>query len=200
MRQPSRWREPGAVRRRSSRAGSARSTWWPHSWPPPRASSSTPSWRVTTRSSTSSATPTRRCRSSTKSRRTGAGSTARSCSGSSCSRSSGAWPCTSTVRRHRELIPYVVAVISVVQMFFLFLMVVHNNPFETFLTETPGRRSRAQSAAPELLHGDPPADHVPGVRGADHPVRLRHGGAHLGPSRRCLAARGAALDDVRGSS
>src|SRR5678816_323748 len=38
--------------------------------------------------------------------------------------------------RHRELIPYVVAVISVVQMFFLFLMVVHNNPFQTFLTET----------------------------------------------------------------
>ena len=39
--------------------------------------------------------------------------------------------------RHRELIPYVVAVISVVQMFFLFLMVVHNNPFETYLTESP---------------------------------------------------------------
>jgi len=39
--------------------------------------------------------------------------------------------------RHRELIPYVVAIISVVQMFFLFLMVVHKNPFETFLTEAP---------------------------------------------------------------
>ena len=39
--------------------------------------------------------------------------------------------------RHRELIPYVVAVISVVEMFFLFLMVVHNSPFETFLTENP---------------------------------------------------------------
>jgi cytochrome c-type biogenesis protein CcmF len=38
---------------------------------------------------------------------------------------------------HRELIPYVVAVISVVQMFFLFLMVVHNNPFETYLTQVP---------------------------------------------------------------
>src|SRR5204862_1505562 len=31
--------------------------------------------------------------------------------------------------RYRELIPYVVAVISTVQMFFLFLMVVHKNPF-----------------------------------------------------------------------
>lgn len=39
--------------------------------------------------------------------------------------------------RHRELIPYVVAVVSVVEMFFLFLMVVHNNPFSTYLTESP---------------------------------------------------------------
>src|SRR6478736_3900800 len=39
--------------------------------------------------------------------------------------------------RHRELIPYVVAVISAVQMFFLYLMVVHKNPFSTFLTEVP---------------------------------------------------------------
>jgi len=39
--------------------------------------------------------------------------------------------------RYRELIPYVVAVIATVQAFFLFLMVVHNNPFTTFLTATP---------------------------------------------------------------
>src|SRR5438874_6397513 len=39
--------------------------------------------------------------------------------------------------RHRELIPYVVATISVVQMFFLYLMVVHKNPFTTFLTQVP---------------------------------------------------------------
>src|SRR5258706_378561 len=39
--------------------------------------------------------------------------------------------------RHRELIPYVVAVISVVQMFFLFLMVVHKNPFMTSLGAAP---------------------------------------------------------------
>src|SRR2546430_17183504 len=37
--------------------------------------------------------------------------------------------------RHRELIPYVIAVISTVQMFFLYLMVVHKNPFTTFLTD-----------------------------------------------------------------
>jgi cytochrome c-type biogenesis protein CcmF len=39
--------------------------------------------------------------------------------------------------RQRLLVPWVVAVISVVEMFFLFLMVVHNNPFETFLTTVP---------------------------------------------------------------
>jgi cytochrome c-type biogenesis protein CcmF len=39
--------------------------------------------------------------------------------------------------RHRELIPYVVAVISTVQMFFLFMMLLHKNPFTTFLTPTP---------------------------------------------------------------
>jgi cytochrome c-type biogenesis protein CcmF len=39
--------------------------------------------------------------------------------------------------QHRELIPYVVAVTAMVEMFFLFLMLVHNNPFSTFLTESP---------------------------------------------------------------
>jgi cytochrome c-type biogenesis protein CcmF len=39
--------------------------------------------------------------------------------------------------RHRELIPYVVAVIATVEMFFLFLMVVHNNPFSTYLAQAP---------------------------------------------------------------
>jgi cytochrome c-type biogenesis protein CcmF len=39
--------------------------------------------------------------------------------------------------RYRELIPYVVAVIAGVQMFFLFLMIIHNNPFDTYLTQTP---------------------------------------------------------------
>lgn len=39
--------------------------------------------------------------------------------------------------RHRELTPYVVAIISLVQMFFLFLMVVHNNPFQTYLVGNP---------------------------------------------------------------
>jgi cytochrome c-type biogenesis protein CcmF len=39
--------------------------------------------------------------------------------------------------RHRELIPYVVAVISVVEMFFIFIMVIHNNPFDTFFAGGP---------------------------------------------------------------
>ena len=39
--------------------------------------------------------------------------------------------------RHRELIPYVVAIISAVEMFFIFLMIIHNNPFDTYLTQSP---------------------------------------------------------------
>ena len=39
--------------------------------------------------------------------------------------------------RHRELIPYVVAIIAATEMFFIFLMVVHNNPFDTFLAAAP---------------------------------------------------------------
>src|SRR5688572_24369864 len=39
--------------------------------------------------------------------------------------------------RHRELIPYVVATVALVEMFFLFLMLSHNNPFDTYLTEAP---------------------------------------------------------------
>jgi cytochrome c-type biogenesis protein CcmF len=38
---------------------------------------------------------------------------------------------------HRELIPYVVSVIAATEMFFIFLMVIHNNPFSTFLTNAP---------------------------------------------------------------
>ena len=39
--------------------------------------------------------------------------------------------------RQRELIPYVVAVIGAVQLFFLFVMIVHKDPFATYLTEAP---------------------------------------------------------------
>src|SRR5438105_9034954 len=39
--------------------------------------------------------------------------------------------------RHRELIPYVVATIATVEGFFLYLMVVHKNPFTTFVTAPP---------------------------------------------------------------
>lgn len=38
--------------------------------------------------------------------------------------------------RYRPLIPWVVATIAAVEMFFLFLMVIHNNPFTTFLAAT----------------------------------------------------------------
>ena len=37
----------------------------------------------------------------------------------------------------RELIPYVVAIVASVEMFFIFLMITHNNPFHTFLADVP---------------------------------------------------------------
>jgi cytochrome c-type biogenesis protein CcmF len=40
-------------------------------------------------------------------------------------------------QRYRELIPYVVAIIAITEAFFLFLMVIHRNPFDTFLTQAP---------------------------------------------------------------
>src|SRR3954465_14448308 len=39
--------------------------------------------------------------------------------------------------RHRELIPWVIAIISATEMFFIFIMVVHNNPFATFVAGGP---------------------------------------------------------------
>src|SRR6478672_9812722 len=39
--------------------------------------------------------------------------------------------------RHRELIPWVVAIIAATEMFFIFIMVVHNNPFDTFVAGGP---------------------------------------------------------------
>ena len=49
----------------------------------------------------------------------------------------GAIAVRSNRERQRELIPYVVAVIASVQMFFLFLMIVHKDPFATYLTQAP---------------------------------------------------------------
>jgi cytochrome c-type biogenesis protein CcmF len=49
--------------------------------------------------------------------------------------------------RHRLLIPWVVVTLSIVEMFFLFLMVIHNNPFETFLS---GARADGEGLNPLL--------------------------------------------------
>ena len=49
----------------------------------------------------------------------------------------GAIAVRSNREQHRELIPYVVAVISAVEMFFLYVMISHNNPFSTYLTQVP---------------------------------------------------------------
>ena len=97
--------------------------------------------------------------------------------------------------RQRELIPYVVAIIAVVEMFFLFLMVIHNNPFDTYITESP---SDGTGLSPLLqnfymvIH--PPTMYL-GFVGLHDPLRVRHGGADHRSPRRLLAARHASLDD-----
>ena len=68
--------------------------------------------------------------------------------------------------------------------------------FWVFLLSVFGRRPRAQPAAAEPLHGDPPAVALHGSGRHDDPVRLRPGGADQRLPRRFLAACGAALDDV----
>src|SRR5262245_48065593 len=61
--------------------------------------------------------------------------------------------------RHRELIPYVVATISVVQAFFLFLMVAHRIPFMTFLISAP----REGAGLNPLLQNCSMASHPPSL-------------------------------------
>ena len=41
--------------------------------------------------------------------------------------------------RHREILPYTVAVLMVIADFFLFVIIFHKNPFDTYLTEVPTR-------------------------------------------------------------
>ena len=86
--------------------------------------------------------------------------------------------------RHRELIPYVVATISTVQMFFLYLMVVHKNPFSTFLTNAPAdgpqprivevsRNQRGDAERKRNRHPDEAG--VERRRMNHHPVVLKQG-------------------------
>ena len=49
----------------------------------------------------------------------------------------GAIAVKSNRERHRELVPYVIATIAVVQMFFLSIMIVSKDPFATYLTQLP---------------------------------------------------------------
>ncbi len=88
----------------------------------------------------------------------------------------------------RELIPYVVAIVASVEMFFIFLMIVHNNPFDAFLADVPadGRGMNPLLQTP-LMVIHPPALYT-GLRRDDDPVRLRPGRAHHRAPRRLVAA------------
>ena len=100
--------------------------------------------------------------------------------------------------RHRELIPYVVATISVGGDV---LPVpdgraqepVHDVPRPTAPADGKGLNPLLQNFY-MVIH--PPSLYT-GFVGDDDPVRVRHRGAHHRAPRRLVAARGAPLDDVR---
>ena len=74
----------------------------------------------------------------------------------------------------------------------------HNNPFETFLTESPADGAGPESAAPELLHGDSPADAcISGFVGLTIPYAFGMAALITGSSGRLVAARRPPLDDDR---
>jgi cytochrome c biogenesis factor len=97
--------------------------------------------------------------------------------------------------RQRELIPYVVATIAATCMFFLFLMIVHNNPFSTYLA----RRRPTGAGLNPLLQNFYMAIHPPslyiGFVAMTIPFAFGAGGAHHRAPRRLVAARRAPLDD-----
>ncbi len=99
--------------------------------------------------------------------------------------------------RYRELIPYVVAVVSVGADVLPVPDAGAQQPVRHLHHAGSARRRGAQPAAAELLDGDPPADALHRVRRHDDPVCVRHGGADHRPPRRRLAARRPPLDDVR---
>jgi cytochrome c-type biogenesis protein CcmF len=51
--------------------------------------------------------------------------------------------------RHREILPYTITVLMVIADFFLYVIVFHKNPFDTYLTDIPttGTRRRCTRAS-----------------------------------------------------
>ena len=108
----------------------------------------------------------------------------------------GAIAVKSNRERQRELIPYVVAVIAAVQMFFLFLMIVHKDPFATYLTEAPadGRGLNPLLQNPYMaIH--PPSLYT-GFVGMTIPFAFGMAALITGYLGRLLASRRASVDDV----
>ena len=62
-------------------------------------------------------------------------------------------------------------------MFFLFLMVVHKNPFTTFLTQAPADGKGLNPLLQNFYMAIHPPSLYTGFVGDDDPVRVRHGGA-----------------------
>ena len=58
-------------------------------------------------------------------------------------------------------------VLMAIADFFLFVIIFHKNPFDTYLTDIPTDGQGAEPAAAERVHGDPPAVALHGLRRHD---------------------------------
>ncbi len=86
---------------------------------------------------------------------------------------------------------------ATVQMFFLYLMIVHKNPFTTYLTNAPADGEGLNPLLQNYWMVIHPPSLYTGFVGHDDPVRVRHRGARHRPPRRLVAARRPPLDDVQ---
>ena len=99
--------------------------------------------------------------------------------------------------RHRELIPYVVAVIASMEMFFIFLMVIHKNPFSTFLTAAPADGAGLNPLLQNFYMAIHPPSLYVGFVAMTIPFAFGIAALDHRASGRLVAARRPALDDGR---
>ena len=101
-------------------------------------------------------------------------------------------------RRHPEMIPHVVWILGVINLFFVGPADLRQEPVRAVHARARDgqQRARAQPAAAKRLHGHPPAEPVPRLRLARGALRVRDGRGHHRPGRLGLAAERAPLDPV----
>ena len=100
-------------------------------------------------------------------------------------------------RRRPETLPWVLAVMYVVQVFYLLLVLGPTRPFAAFAVGAARRARAAAAAAEPSADGRAPAVPVPRLHRVLRAVRVRDGGADHGPPVGRVDPGHAALDAVR---